>query len=215
MQAFKAALDAGLGIELDVHLTKDEQIVVMHDSTTGRTMDQDFVISEKTYDELKALRLKLTKEPLPRLREVLALVKDKVPVLIELKADNSFSPRFPVKMIELLEQTAFPEKLALQSFNPYLVKALRKGQNLVPVGQLLSDNLPGQSKFVHFMYRTLLVLHISKPDFFSYDVDFIHKRVIKRRRKKLPLLAWTIDNKTKYQKAKQFADNIIFEHIEL
>lgn len=215
LAAFKAAMDAGYGIEIDVHVTSDKQVVVMHDTTTGRTMDKDLVVVENTYEKLSSLKLQLTKEKIPLLSDVFALIDGRVPILIEVKAENNYSPHLVESVIREVEKYTHKETLGLQSFNPYVVRAMREAQNEVPVGQLMSDALPGQSKLVHFLYRTLLVLKISKPHFFSYDVAYIKKRRIQRKRKKMPLLAWTIDTEEKYAITKRFADNIIFEHINL
>ena len=68
--AFLLAVNNGLGIELDVHVTRDNQIVVMHDQTTKRTMDGDLVVQNSTYDELKQLTFPNSKTKIPLLKEV-------------------------------------------------------------------------------------------------------------------------------------------------
>lgn len=215
MLAFEKAIEKGYGIELDVHISKDNKIVVMHDKSTKRTTGVDLMINETTYDELKTLSLLLTKQKIPLLSDVLALINGRVPLLIELKAENEVPPDLVSETLKIVATYPYQESVALQSFNPYVVRDLRKANTGMPVGQLLSDNLPGQSKFVHFMYRSLFILKISKPDFFNYEVTYIQKRIIQRKRRSLPLLTWTIDNVDKLAKAKTLADNLIFEKIKI
>ena len=85
MAAFREAIRANKGIELDVHLTKDKKIAVFHDDSLKRMCKGSGTIEEKTWEELKKLRLLETAEPIPLLEDVLHLVQGKVPILIELK----------------------------------------------------------------------------------------------------------------------------------
>ena len=83
MPSFRAALEAGLDmIELDVHRTKDGQLIVMHDHTVDRTTDGTGPIAEKTLEEIKALDAggwfsgEFRGERVPTLREFMELVAE-------------------------------------------------------------------------------------------------------------------------------------------
>ena len=80
--AFRAAIEAGDGIELDVHLTKDGQLVVFHDDTFERICGRRGRVEDTSYEEMQKYRLAETKERIPLLSEVLQLVDGKVPLLI-------------------------------------------------------------------------------------------------------------------------------------
>lgn len=215
MPAFEAAVNAGFGIELDVHVTSDNKVIVMHDASLKRTTGVDKLIGDLTLEELKKIPLLKTKTEIPLLEEVLKMVDGKVPVLVEVKAENKVPKSLVPEVLKVIEKYPYKETIGLQSFNPYVTRDLKKGTTDIPVGQLMSDELPGQSKLVHFMYRSLLVLNISKPHFFNYDVNFIDKPKIQKKRKKLPLLTWTINNYERQKTAIALADNYIFEHIEI
>ncbi len=215
MPAFERAVEHGYGIELDVHATVDGKVIVMHDLSALRTTGIDLDVTKATYAELLELELNITKTQIPLLSDVLTMVDGKVPVLIEVKAENSVPYNLVSAVLAVLNEFKHLENLAVQAFNPYVVKELKKAKTGVPVGQLMSDSLPGQSKFVHFMYRSLLILQVSRPDFFNYEVKYISKRKIQRRRKKLPLITWTIDTYEKYDLANKYADNCIFEFINI
>lgn len=214
LSAFENAINNGFAIELDVHVTRDEQIVVIHDATLTRVTGKDGIVEELTYAELMNYSLLKSGERIPLLSEVLTLIDGRVPLLVEAKAENSIPPTLVPAILKVIASYPYQETLLLQSFNPFVVKALKKGRSDLPVGQLMSDNLPGQSKFTNFLYRSLLVLKLSKPDFFNYEVSYIAKKRIQRKRKKLPLLTWTINNGDKLSVARAFADNFIFENLK-
>ena len=86
MAAFRAALEAGYGIELDVHLLKDGSLAVIHDYALVRTTGCDGKIEDLTADQLANYPLEGTEETIPNFRDVLALYAGKAPLIIELKA---------------------------------------------------------------------------------------------------------------------------------
>ncbi len=93
MLAFRKAVEEGVdGIELDVQLTKDGEVVIIHDETIDRTTDGKGLVVSYTYDELRKFdasfkfRGQCGFNPIPTLREYFELVKDKNLVTnIELK----------------------------------------------------------------------------------------------------------------------------------
>jgi glycerophosphoryl diester phosphodiesterase len=90
LAAFRAAVENGFGIELDVQLTKDGELVVFHDVSLSRMTGCDGFVYEKTYEELCALTLGKSNERIPTFREVLALVDGRVPLLVEIKSDHAW-----------------------------------------------------------------------------------------------------------------------------
>ena len=89
MAAFRAALEHGYGIELDIHLMKDGNLAVIHDSSLKRTAGADVKIEELSLEDLDLYRLEGTEERIPLFRDVLALYAGKAPMIIELKADGN------------------------------------------------------------------------------------------------------------------------------
>lgn len=89
MAAFRAAIEKGYGIEIDLHLTRDGQLAVFHDDTLERICGQPDTIEDMTFEELKTCRLSGTSEIIPSFHDVLSLVNGKVPLLIELKIPDS------------------------------------------------------------------------------------------------------------------------------
>ncbi len=135
MPAFELALEAGSGgIELDVHLTKDGEVVVIHDHTLDRTTDGKGPVESFTMAELKELDAGSWFSPefrgakLPTLREVLELIKDHNVLLnVETKAALGFE-QLNEKLAPLLDEYAMWEKTIISSFNHYAlvhIKAIR------------------------------------------------------------------------------------------
>lgn len=99
--AFRNAVALGVDfIEFDVHLSKDGEVVVIHDPTLDRTTSGSGPVKDRTVAELKALRLKdrtgaVTEETVPTLDEVAAVAaKGKRRMLLEIKVDPSRA-RYP------------------------------------------------------------------------------------------------------------------------
>lgn len=215
--AFENAIANGVGIELDVHMMKDGNIAVVHDANLKRVTGSDVEISALTKQELIKFPLLKSKTTIPLFEDVLTLVAGQVPILVELKVENNFDPEFAKKVLEILNKYPYKKTIAVQSFNPYCVKFLGQNQDIFPTGQLASDVLNGQSKFVHFMFRSLLILKISRPNFLNYDINYIGKRrkIARLRKKGMPIITWTIDSEDKKATAAKYADNIIFENINI
>src|SRR5688572_19203922 len=84
--AFAAALEAGAGIECDLRLTADDQVLVFHDADAMRLCASPMRIGQSTLAELS--RLRLGEGPIPTLGRLLQLVGGRVPLLLEVKAGN-------------------------------------------------------------------------------------------------------------------------------
>ena len=89
MAAFRAALEASYGIELDIHLMKDGQLAVIHDTSLKRTAGADVKITDLTAADLENYRLNGTGEKIPLFSQVLELYAGKAPLIIELKSDSN------------------------------------------------------------------------------------------------------------------------------
>ena len=96
--SFKRAIEKRYIIEFDVHMLKDETLVVYHDYSLKKLTGVNKIIEDLTYNELKKIKLK-TGQMIPTLKEVLNLIDGKVPVIIELKGNLK-----PGKLEELVAQ---------------------------------------------------------------------------------------------------------------
>ncbi|MCJ7695852.1 MAG: hypothetical protein MUO40_10560 [Anaerolineaceae bacterium] len=134
LAAFNLALEMGAdGIELDVMLTKDEELVVIHDDTVDRTTNGSGRVSEFSYNTLRDLDAGATYssafqgEHLPNLAEVFKQFGGKMLINVELKNYASPFDTLTERVIDLIENFNLLESTILSSFNPFnLSKAFKK-----------------------------------------------------------------------------------------
>lgn len=120
LAAFRLAAENGFGAELDVHLTADGQLAVIHDSDLQRVCGQEGKVEELTYEALSQYRLLGTEERIPLLSEVLSLFAGVAPLIVELKPIRGNEPELAEKTCALLD--TFPDlSYCLESFDPYAV----------------------------------------------------------------------------------------------
>ena len=206
LEAFKKALKKQYIIELDVHLTKDNIIVVFHDYNLKRLTGINRIIENSTYKELNQQEL----FHIPTLEETLKLVKGQVPLLIEIKQNSKVGP-LEEKLMTILKN--YKGKYAIQSFNVMTIYWLKKNYPTILRGQLSSQyRKTKMNKITKFILKNMLLNHITKPNFISYKYDELSPKKIKKyKRKGIILLAWTIDNKEDYNQYKNQYDNLICE----
>lgn len=144
LAAFRAAIDAGCDmIELDVHLSRDNQVVVIHDDTLERTTSGRGNVADRTFAELQRLDAgswfdpRFSGERIPALAEVLLMARNKILVNIELKKGKH---RFPYTMEELADRTlrevetaGMLDQVLFSSFDPAAIDRIREKNLLLPV----------------------------------------------------------------------------------
>lgn len=134
--AFRRAVIAGYGIELDVQLTADNKLVVFHDKSLLRMCGVEIQPSETSYEELKQYSLLKSNEKIPLFSEVLAVVAGRVPMIIEIKPEGN-----PARTAEALARSMenYQGDYCIESFHPQALRWYRKNRPEVLRGQL-SEN---------------------------------------------------------------------------
>lgn len=210
MGAFKKALEKDIAIEFDVHLLKDNKIVVFHDDNLKRMTGIDKKINELSYDEIKDIKLANSDEKIPLLEDVLKLVNGKVLLDIELKCDHE-KYKLEDALIEVLKD--YTGKIVLKSFDYKTVKYLKK-KTSYKVG-LLIKNLEGKNinKVDRYLLKSNLFLKYIKPDFIACDYRILDYKNIKSFRTRNPIFTWTIKDKNILEQVKDKADYFLVENI--
>ena len=126
MAAFRAALDHGFGIEFDLHLLKDGNIAVIHDSLLKRTTGAEGCIEDLTPEDLKNYRLEGTEETIPTFRELLDLYAGKAPLIVELKPVGNNHAALCKAACDLLE--GYEGVYCMESFDPRCIFWLKKNR---------------------------------------------------------------------------------------
>lgn len=168
--AFERASAKGYGMELDVQLSKDGQVVVFHDDTLNRVCGVDCRVDEKDYDELKKLSLCGTEETIPLFSEVLKTVRGRGPLIVELKNGRS-NRELCEKTYALLKD--YNGKYCIESFNPFIVRWFKKNAPEVVRGQLANPpkDYNGEVNGVTaFLLGNVLLNFLSRPQFIAYKI---------------------------------------------
>lgn len=214
LPAFARAIREKAAIELDVHLTKDKQLVVIHDSSLKRLCGTEGTVEEKTYAELSRLSLSGTEYTIPLLSQVLHLVQGRVPLLIEIKTLSARDTEICSYTYKELE--FYNGHYMIQSFNPFVLRWFRQNAPQVLVGQLATApaDLQGQNIIVSTASWLLLFNLISRPDFISYNLkyaDCISVR-INQLIYRTPVFVWTIRSMNEYRQGTAQYSTVIFEN---
>ena len=134
MEAFRRAVEAGFGVELDVHLSKDGKLAVLHDASLWRTCGIDLYIEEITLEDAQIYFLEKSEERIPELGAVLEMVDGRVPLIVELKVEEGNHRELVDAVMETLKD--YRGFYCIESFNPSAVGYLRKKYPDVVRGQL-------------------------------------------------------------------------------
>ena len=169
LPAFRAAADAGYGIELDVQLSKDAEVVVFHDDSLDRVCGVHGRVDAFTLEELRAMRLCGTQEHIPLFAEVLDAVGGRSPLIVELKT----GPRNDLlcqKTLALLR--AYDGPFCIESFDPRIVAWFRRNAPDIARGQL-SDSpanfaKDGQSRLRSALLGGTWMNFLARPHFIAY-----------------------------------------------
>lgn len=206
--SFEEAIKKGYGIELDVRITKDKQIVVFHDKNLIRLSNSNKKIEDLDFDELKKFKLLDTNEEIPLLSEVLSLVDSRVPLLIDIK-DYGDIGTIERCIYEIIKD--YRGELAICSFNPEVVLWFLKYRPNIKRGLIFGNLEKYEIKYHNFIfiYRYLLV----RPHFVSLEYKLVNTFLVKICKLfKIPLISWTIKSKSSLEKVLGKVDNIIFEN---
>jgi len=194
MAAFKRAVDHGYGIELDVHLTKDKELVVFHDDTLKRMCNIDKEVCTCSAEELTALSLLNTTETIPLFKDVLRLVNGKVPLIVEVKVDHDNFNELCAAVNDMLR--SYTGDYCIESFHPLAVLWYKKNNSEVIRGQL-SCGFKKKDEKRSPLYTFLAYLgmnFLTKPDFIAYGHDDLHNLsfMLNHKYYKAMTVVWTV-----------------------
>lgn len=172
LDAFRLAKEAGYGIELDVHLLKDGNLAVIHDSSLLRTAGVDVQVESLTTQELGRYRLQNTMERVPLFQQVLDLYNGAAPLIVELKSVDHNYEALCQAACEMLD--AYKGSYCLESFDPRCIHWLKKNRPELIRGQLVDNFLKGNSELplpLRFAIRHQVFNFLTRPDFIAYRFE--------------------------------------------
>ena len=175
LEAFRLAMEMGAdGFELDVHVSKDGELIVIHDENVKRTTNGEGFIKDMTLAEIKELDACKGMEAyrgakIPTLAEVYELGKDTNHIVnVEIKTDNYFYPEIEEKCLALTKEMGMEDRVIFSSFNHYTLVKLHELKPDAKLGMLFEDVLyqPWEyAKVLHVQYLHPRKINIYTPDF--------------------------------------------------
>lgn len=211
LEAFQLAAESGYGVELDLQLTKDGQVVVYHDKDLDRLCNDKRLVRELTTDELRGYTLLDSDQKIPTFKEALQAVEARVPIIIEIKAYNA-----PEEICPLVWETLkdYDGLYCIESFHPQVIQWFKENQPQVIRGQLMNARLNGSSsQFELFVRQNLCSNFLSRPDFTAYDCRARQTPAmwVAKNLFGMPEISWTVRDEDTYRKLKDENCVIIFE----
>ena len=196
--AFAAALERGAGIECDLRLTADDQIVVFHDADALRICGSPLRIGNSPWSELS--RLSVGEQSMPTLPSLLKLVGGRVPLLLEVKVQNDIWRWAPAFRRALRD---YGGPFGIMSFDPRLVRIVKSHLGGIRRGLVIRDSLPS--------WKRRIALWLADPEFVAVDRAALGNTWVERLRRRMPVYSWTIRSAEERAQASVHADALIWE----
>ena len=208
LAAFEKAVELGAdGVELDIQLTKDDEIVVIHDEKIDRTSDGKGWVKDYTLEELRGFNYNRTKPEyehadIPTMREVFELLKPTgLFINIEIKTGVIFYEKIEEKILALTKEMDMEDRVCYSSFNHYTVKRIHELKPDAEVGFLYADgpiDMPS--------YGEKYGVNALHPALYNLQYDGFIKEC---KEKGLKLNVWTVNEKEHMQLCCKYGVNAI------
>nr|WP_210302268.1 glycerophosphodiester phosphodiesterase family protein [Rhodoblastus sphagnicola] len=218
LAALCAAVKHGYAVEADVRLSRDGEIFVFHDDDLARLTGAEGLFGQRDSAEVKTLRLR-SGEPIPPLAYFLREGAT-TPLILELKSDFSGDLALARKIPAALAGHAGP--VALKSFDPALIAALRAAGAPWPLGMVAQADYDGDEDFANLSAaekdRLARFVHAgeTRPDFLSWRCGDLPNAACELARAcaGMKVMSWTVRNAAQAAQVLRHADQIVFEGFE-
>ncbi len=213
LSAFAAAIAAGMGIECDVQASSDGRAMVFHDWELDRLTAESGPVAGLSAERLSQIPLGEGKDRIPILRDLLGLVRGRVPLLIEIKSRLTLrgGGRTPVPLCLAVKRDleGYRGPVAIMSFDPRVSAWFAAYAPDIVRGLVVTEE---NARTMTGALRRRQFLRLAKPDFLAYDVrDLPSAFAAAQRKRGLPLLTWTVRSRALLDRARDYADAPIAE----
>ncbi len=216
LPSFQKAIDQGVdGIELDIRLSKDGQLVVFHDADLKRLSGRTEKINQLSLAELQSVQLNAVGRPqdeiyIPSLNDIVQLLDYIQVINIEVKSDSIFDGQgILTPLIEFLNEHKIDDKCIVSSFNPLFLMRLRLQRPQTVIGFLYN-----RKRIFHGWDNMIWILRVQPENLHIHYSMLDHWIVRWARKKGMRINSYTINEQEIFNKAKQqkidgvFTDNI-------
>ena len=200
LKAFQNAINYDLAFEFDVHLTRDNQLVVCHDEDLKRTTGKEGIIEDLTFDEIRNNYRLYDGGVVPSLKEVLDLNHEQVPMVIELKVFRKNYKALSTKVIEELASVQDKSKVLIISFDPRSLWPFKKQG-------FMRSLLVAKSDEYTWPFRHTVE---------SVDMEriFFKENRVRRYAKRHFVNAWTVENERQLDAILPYVDTVTFQYLD-
>lgn len=219
LEAIEAACQSGFGIEIDLQLSSDGEAMVFHDYDLGRLTAEAGAIRQRTSADLQNIQLLGGASGIPTLPEVLAVIKGRVPLLIEIKdQDGGLGSNVgPLEEATARALEGYSVPIALMSFNPHSVAKMAELCPDIPRGlttcAYTKDDFPLIKATRLAELKDMSDVGASDCCFISHDrKDLDNPRVAALKDQGIHILCWTIKSAQQEVDARRVAQNVTFEN---
>ncbi|MBJ3774077.1 glycerophosphodiester phosphodiesterase family protein [Acuticoccus mangrovi] len=211
LTAVEAAIEAGYGVEVDLRLTADGGLVMIHDAMLERTTFRAGRVLDHTLDELRAVAVRGCDETLSSVTDLLALTSGRAALFIELKAPPGEAAKAAMTAAIGRALAGYGGAAAVMTFDVDLLAMLRAALPDTPLGILAGGEAKAASLVNRFGRDMLLHLPRTRADFVAYFATALPHPGPWLARRKRPVLAWTVRSRAEARRVAPYADQIIFE----
>ena len=188
MRAFKLAWESGIpGIELDIRLTADEEVVVFHDNDLTRITGKEGIIEQMNLEEVRKLDAG-EGERIPLLREVFEAAPDNAYFDIEMKVDARNGREMALALSKIIAEYELEESCIVSSFYPSGLREIKIAAPTVATAFIYSERLVKEHPIQHFFARTASATTFLKPEWPVMEASLKHLRA---------LITWTVNDPEK------------------
>ena len=201
LAAFRAALNADAGIECDVRLSGDGQVMVFHDHDLRRLCASALAVESTPASVLAGQKLFDSGEHIPRLKELLGLVAGRVPLLVEVKCRGGNAAQATAAVAADLKDYAGP--VGVMSFEPSVGRWLARHEPEMRRGLVISERAGAFDR-----WRSI---RSAAPHFAAIDFGALARPWVAKVRQRRWVYSWTIRTPDQRQTAEVHADALIWE----
>ena len=188
LSAFDEAIRIGVDIiEIDVRITGDGKLIVLHDPSLDRTTDFSGLVRDMSYDDISKADAG-DGEKVPLLEDVLELARNRVQVLIELKSDY-----ISENVLHAIHETGSQEQVIIQSFNPLNVERFKMMSPSIPAALLIGD-LPTSTSRLRARRLVAQVLSTGSNILAVWHATITSSLIEEMRQRGISVWAWTVDD---------------------
>lgn len=198
--ACKAAMEAGLGIEVDVRKSSDGRAIVFHDAKLERLTERSGAMGARTVGDLTEIKLTGSEEMIPTLRDVLELVAGKVPLLLEIKFDDD-RPIDALCRAVRRDLEGYHGPVGVMSFDPRVAAWFGSHLPECPRGLVVTEE--GSHTLIENFKRRRMVAG-ADAQFFALDIRDLPSSLSRKQvAAGKPLFTWTVRNMAQVETARE------------